>query len=77
MILNQRDYIKIIESMSTTINRLPRRASHAIFKNDDSSDSHSEEITQIMGSVSMQKLVVLLGVMNMLNDHFKYIYLYK
>lgn len=62
------DYIKIIASMSSTINRLPRRTGPAVFKNDDSSDSDSED-TQTLESVSVQEIEILLEVVAMLNDH--------
>lgn len=63
------NYIKIIASMSSTINRLPRRTGPAVFKNDDSSDSDSDDNgTQIMDSVSVQEIEILLDVLAMLND---------
>lgn len=63
------DYIKIIASMSSTINRLPRRTGSAVFKNDDSSDSDSDDSPQhVMESVSVQEVEILLDVVAMLND---------
>lgn len=63
------DYIKIIASMSSTINRLPRRTGPAVFKNDDSSDSDSDDSsTQVMDSVSVLEIEILLDVVAMLND---------
>lgn len=62
------DYIKIIASMSSTINRLPRRTGPAVFKNDDSSDSDSEDNAQVMDSVPAQEIEILLDVVAMLND---------
>lgn len=63
------DYIKIIASMSSTINRLPRRTGPAVFKNDDSSDSDSEDnSTHAMDSVSVLEVETLLDVVAMLND---------
>lgn len=63
------DYIKIIASMSSTINRLPRRTGPAVFKSDDSSDSDSDDSAQAMDSVSVQEVEILLDVVAMLNDH--------
>lgn len=62
------DYMKIIASMSSTINRLPRRTGPAVFKNDDSSDSDSDDATQTVESVSLQEIEILLDVVAMLNE---------
>ncbi len=63
------DYIKIIAAMSSTINRLPRRTGPAVFKNDDSSDSDSEDnATHSMDAVSLQEVEILLDVVAMLNE---------
>lgn len=68
---NLTNYIKIIASMSSTINRLPRRTGPAVFKTDDSSDSDSDSESagnQIVDSVSVQEIEILLDILAMLND---------
>lgn len=64
---NLSDYIKIIASMSSTINRLPRRTGPAVFKNGDSSDSDSDD-APVMDAISVQEVEILLDVLAMLND---------
>ncbi|KAJ6646802.1 Ubiquitin-protein ligase E3C, partial [Pseudolycoriella hygida] len=61
-------YIKIIASMSSNINRLPRRTGPAVLREDESSDSDSDDSAQSMRTISVQEADILLDVVAMLND---------
>lgn len=61
------DYIRIISALSTNLNKLPRSVDVTVFKNDESSDSDSDdkEMADLSETVERE---TLLEVVNMLNE---------
>lgn len=61
------DYIRIIAALSINLNKLPRRIDVKVFKNDESSDSETEDKEMIDLSETIER-EILLEVVNMLNE---------
>lgn len=61
------DYIRIVSALSSNLNKLPRSVDVTVFKNDESSDSDSDdkEMADLSETVERE---TLLEVVNMLNE---------
>lgn len=64
------DYIRIISSLATNINKLPRKTDRTVFRNEDSSDSDTDDHHKI-DMESMEEMECLLEIVKMLNEQIR------